>query len=93
MLMAGEERQSRIVTCLQAASSFLLSAQEALDEARRQVTVVRDQWEQTCIEADLSEVDRRLLWRRQFLNPFAFQEAPSSLVDLVENDWADHRAP
>ena len=85
MLIAGEERQSRIVTCLQAAPSFLLSAEEALDEARRQITVVRDEWEQICTEASLSAVDRGLFWRRQFLNPYAFQEAPSSRVDLVEN--------
>jgi len=32
----------------------------------------------------LSEVDRNFFWRRQFLNPFAFEEAPAELAALVE---------
>ena len=36
-----------------------------------------------CDDADLSEVDRRFLWRRQFLNPFAFDGAPEELARLV----------
>lgn len=84
MLIAGEQRQSRIATCLEAAPSFLLSAREAIDVARRQVMVVRDHWAATCAEAGLSEVDRSLLWRRQFLNPFAFQGAPSAISELVD---------
>ena len=31
----------------------------------------------------LTEVDRNLFWRRQFLNPFAFEGAPKELVELV----------
>jgi serine/threonine-protein kinase HipA len=29
-------------------------------------------------------VDRDLFWRRQFLNPFAFEGAPEALSALVE---------
>ncbi|SDG87779.1 hypothetical protein [Pelagibacterium luteolum] len=36
-----------------------------------------------CDEAGLSEVDRDLLWRRQFLNPFAFESVPAELMTLV----------
>lgn len=93
MLIHGEDRFSRIATCLAAAPSFLLSAQEALDEAHRQVVLVRDQWAATCAEAHLSEVDRGLLWRRQFLNPFAFQGAPTSLLELIEPDPDEDGAP
>ncbi len=91
MLIHGEQRHSRIATCLEAAPSFLLSAREAVDEARRQITVVRDQWAATCAEAGLSEVDRGLLWRRQFLNPFAFEGAPPSLAELVDEGAVNHR--
>ena len=31
--------------------------------------VIEAHWQPVCREAELSEVDRKLLWRRQFLNP------------------------
>jgi serine/threonine-protein kinase HipA len=36
-------------------------------------------WQAICGEASLSEVDRALFWRRQFLNPFAFLNAPEEV--------------
>jgi serine/threonine-protein kinase HipA len=36
-----------------------------------------------CDEATLSVVDRELFWRRQFLNPFAFDDAPETLNNLA----------
>jgi serine/threonine-protein kinase HipA len=41
--------------------------------------VIEDKWKAVCDEAGLSEVDRALLWRRQFLNPFAFFDAPQGV--------------
>ncbi|TAW40616.1 hypothetical protein ELI17_29730 (plasmid) [Rhizobium ruizarguesonis] len=35
-------------------------------------------------EARLSPVDKKLFWRRQFLNPCAFEHAPAALRALVE---------
>jgi serine/threonine-protein kinase HipA len=29
-------------------------------------------------------VDRNLMWRRQFLNPFAFVDAPAAITELVD---------
>ena len=83
MLIAGGERLSRIGLCLDAAPLFLLSREEALALAEHQITVIRARWAEVCTEAGLSEVDRNLLWRRQFLNPFAFEGAPPSLVALL----------
>lgn len=83
MLIAGNERWSRIVLCLDAAPLFLLSRQDAMALAEHQIIVIRDRWAAICAEADLSEVDRNLLWRRQFLNPFAFEGAPPSLLALL----------
>ena len=40
----------------------------------RQVEVIKQDWEAVCDEASLSEVDRRYLWGRQFLNPFVFRD-------------------
>jgi serine/threonine-protein kinase HipA len=36
-------------------------------------------WQAICDEAALSEVDQALFWRRQFLNPFAFLNAPDGV--------------
>lgn len=83
MLIVGEERASQISVCLRAAPYFLLSNEEAIAIARRQITVIQDQWMPICTEANLSEVDRNIFWRRQFLNPFAFEGAPPELAELV----------
>jgi hypothetical protein len=44
-----------------------------------QVNVIEHEWPAICDEASLSEVDRALFWRRQFLNPFAFLNAPQEV--------------
>jgi serine/threonine-protein kinase HipA len=84
MLITGDERLSQIAVCLKAAPAFLLAQDEALALARHQIEVVRNRWAPLCAEADLTEVDRNLLWRRQFLNPFAFEGAPAELAGLLE---------
>ena len=83
MLILRDERKSRIGLCLEAAPLFLLTGEEALVVAQRQITTIRDRWPAICAEAGLSEVDRNLLWRRQFLNPFAFEDAPPTLAALL----------
>jgi serine/threonine-protein kinase HipA len=83
MLIKGNERFSKITVCLSAAPSFLISETEALAIATRQIQVIRDRWPDVCEQARLTEVDRNLLWRRQFLNPFAFEGAPPALLQLL----------
>jgi serine/threonine-protein kinase HipA len=84
MLIVGNERLSRIATCLKAAPQFLLSFDEALALAAHQIDVIQSRWAPVCDEAQLSEVDRTLMWRRQFLNPFAFDDAPAALTALLQ---------
>ena len=79
MLILGNERQSQLSLCLEAASSFLLRPAEARRIVKHQVDVVKKRWDAICDEANLSTTDRRYFWRRQFLNPFAFEGLPSSL--------------
>lgn len=83
MLIKGNERFSKITVCLSAAPSFLISETEALAIATNQIRVIRDRWPDVCEQARLTEVDRNLLWRRQFLNPFAFEGAPPALLQLL----------
>lgn len=84
MLIKGNERMSQIALCLKAAPSFLLREGDAIELARHQIRTITARWEAVCDEAELTEVDRNFLWRRQFLNPFAFEGAPEELVGLVD---------
>lgn len=83
MLIIGDDRMSRIMSAVDAAASFQLSREQALEIARVQIEVIGTHFGDVCDEAGLSEVDRDLLWRRQFLNPFAFDSAPAELLALV----------
>ena len=68
---------------MRAAPSFLMAERDAIAVAKHQIETMRDRWDAMCAEAALSEVDRNLFWRRQFLNPFAFEGAPEELAGLV----------
>lgn len=83
MLIVGDERLSRIATCLRAAPIFQMSEADAIALVARQITVIVDHWDAVCNEAGLSPIDRRFLWRRQFLSPFAFDDAPAELKALA----------
>jgi serine/threonine-protein kinase HipA len=84
MFIQGQDRRSQIAVCLNAAPMFLLSEIDALDIAVKQIKTIKEQWSDVCHEAQLSQVDRHLLWRRQFLHPFAFVGAPEAIINLVE---------
>ena len=51
-----------------------LSENEAKEIADKQRQIIVDNWQAVCDEAELTEVDRRLFWQRQFLNPYAFED-------------------
>jgi serine/threonine-protein kinase HipA len=73
MLIVGENRMSQLSSCLTAAHNFLLSSEEAQAIIEHQITVIEGNWTNVCDEANLSQTDRTLFWKRQFLNDFAFQ--------------------
>ena len=73
MLIAGNNRMSRIAGCIDAAHHFLLERQQAIAVVEQQLHSIGNHWLAVCDEAELSAVDRQLLWGRQFLNPFAFE--------------------
>ena len=73
MLIQGEDRSSRIATCLAAAPIFQLSAEEALAIVGQQIQLIRSRWDSVCDEAGVSPVDRQLWLHRQFLNPYALE--------------------
>lgn len=84
MLITGENRMSKLTVCLEAAAHFLLNENDAVELIEQQLVAIHDHWPTVCDEAELSEVERNLLWHRQLLNPFAFQGAPSTLTKLAD---------
>jgi serine/threonine-protein kinase HipA len=80
MLITGENRMSQLAVCLKAAPHFLLSKKNAEELIERQLIAIRNEWPAVCDQARLSEVERNVLWRRRFLNPFAFEGAPAALA-------------
>ncbi len=74
MLISGDDRFSKLSTCLSAAPSFLLSQEAALAIFQNQRDAIETNWDSVCDEAELTPIDRKLLWGRQFLNPFAYED-------------------
>ena len=74
MLISGDNRSSKLTTCLQTASNFLLSENDANTIFEEQKEIINSKWDDICEEAELCEIDKNLLWGRQFLNSFATEE-------------------
>jgi len=73
MLISGGNRMSRLAGCLDAAPQYLLPRSDAKEIIANQIQVIEGHWDEVCDEAALSRVDRAVFWRRQFLNPYAFE--------------------
>ena len=73
MRIIGNNNFSQFKTCLSAAHNFLLSKDEAYGIFEHQKSVIEQNWQAVCDAAELSEVERNLFWRRQFLNPFSVE--------------------
>ena len=71
MLIYGNNNLSQLKTCLEAAHNFLLSENDARMIFGNLTETIEGQWDAVCDKAELSEVDRKMLWGRQFLNPFS----------------------
>jgi serine/threonine-protein kinase HipA len=84
MFIDGQDRRSQVGACLKAAPNILVSDNDAIEIATKQIQTTKQQWLDICDEAQLSEVDRGVLWRCQFLNPFALLDAALAIGTLVE---------
>ena len=74
MLISGNNNLSQLKTCLETAHNFLLSEGEARETFGNLTAAIEQHWEAVCEEAELNEVDQKLLWRRQFLNPYSTEQ-------------------
>ncbi len=84
MLISDDNRLSRISACLEAAHHFLLSKETAVAIVKQQISAIGKNWSAVCDEADLRETDRNLLWGRQFLNPFTFEDLAHEYAELAK---------
>lgn len=74
MLISGNNNLSQLKTCLETAHNFLLSEDEAREIFRNLTGAIEQHWETVREEAELNEVDKKLLWRQRFLNPFSVEQ-------------------
>jgi len=74
MLISGNNNLSRLKTCLETAHNFLLSEEEARTVFGNMTAAIEQNWESVCEEAELNPMDKKLLWRRQFLNPYSVEQ-------------------
>ena len=74
MLISGNNNLSQLGTCLDVAKNFLLSDDDARAIFGHLTGIIEQHWDAVCQEAELSEVDKKLFWRRQFLNPYSTQQ-------------------
>ena len=82
MLILGNDRMSQLAVCRRAIVNFHLQEKEADAIIETQVRTIRKLWRDVCDEAELGEVDRNLMWGRQILNPYAFQNLPRHIARL-----------
>ena len=71
MLISENNNLSQLKTCLDTAHNFLVSGDDALAIIETQISAIEENWDSVCNEAQLSQVDKKLLWGRQFLNPYS----------------------
>ena len=74
MLISGDNNLSQLKTCLEAANHFLLSEENAHTIFAHLTETIEQHWGTVCDEAEMSEVDKNLLWGRQFLNPYSTEQ-------------------
>lgn len=66
-------RMSQVVGCLAAAPTYLLSGSDARDLVDHQIEIIESEWNEVCDLAQMTEIERKYFWKRQFLNPYALE--------------------
>ena len=86
MNIHDDNKLSQLQNCLDARHAFQLTENNAKSIIEHQVAVIRDHYKRLCHEARLTEVDQKLFWRRQFLNPYCFYDLEEAFMsNLTKN--------
>ena len=67
-------KMSQLVGCMDSASEYLLSRTDARAVIDHQLTVIEATWNEVCDMGGLTQVERTVLWGRQFLNDYALYD-------------------
>ncbi len=75
-------RWSQLGGCVERAPIYHLRTNEAREIIDHQIDTIAGEWDAACDRARLTRADRSFFWRRQFLNPFAFEdyETPAAIA-------------
>jgi serine/threonine-protein kinase HipA len=68
---AANHRSSTFATCVASAAEYGLTGGEAREVVDRQVTLIQEQWDEVAEMAELTATEKRALFQRQILNPYA----------------------
>lgn len=69
-------RYSQLAGCIAAATdTYLLSKADAKNIIDHQVSTIQSEWNEAAEAARLTAAERKQLWGRQILNPYALQDA------------------
>lgn len=74
MMEIGDDgyRDSKLAGCVERAGTYLLNEKQAREIIDNQIEIVTRDWDEVCDLAELTAADRRLFWKRQFLNQSIF---------------------
>ena len=70
----GGDRLSQVARCISHAPTYRLSPADAANIIDHQIDVIRSEWHAACDRAELTDLQRQVLWGRQFLNPYALYD-------------------
>lgn len=73
MKIHGDNNLSQLKVCIASAAGYKLSAKQAQEIIDHQLEAIKTNWDAVCDEAKLPKLERKMLWERQFMNPFAFE--------------------
>lgn len=73
MIIDGNDKSSRLVSCLAGAKNFMLNGTEARYIIDAQIKTINQNWDAICKNAGLSPIDQALFKERLFMNAYAFE--------------------
>ena len=75
-LTADGQRASQFWVARAAASEFLITGAEGQQIIDNVIDTIQANWDDVCDEAQLSNLERQQLWKREFLNDYASYDQP-----------------
>ena len=73
MSIIGNNKSSRLITCVDSAKNFMLSTDEAKSVINMQISCIEKNWDAVCKEANISIIDQNLFRDRLFMAKYAFE--------------------